>query len=197
MILEIDTKFLLEHEISAHQYLLLKYASDNDYDAMKKYLRHSKTYDDLKKDMIALYNAGLISTPWSDNATFRHIKPSNKFIQLTTYTGDPFDEFYSIFPVKVLRPDGNYDYLRMDRNRCKKIYHNIVRVNKTMHDHIMECLKLEINERNRTGKMSFMKRMPTWLTSEEWKVYSDKVTAGVTSGDISIQEGEGYGTEIE
>lgn len=197
MILEIDTKFLLEHKISAHQYLLLRFASDTDYDGMKNYLKHCDTYNDIKRDMIALYNAGLISTPWTEYATFRDIKPSRKYVELTTYTGDPFDEFYNAFPVKALRPDGTYDYLRIDRTRCRKIYHNIVRVNKTMHDHVMDCLRLEVNERNRTGKMSFMKRMPTWLASEEWKAYSDKVTAGVTSGGTSIQEGGGYGTEVE
>lgn len=197
MILEIDTKFLLEHKISAHQYLLLKYALNSDYNAMKNYLNASNKYNDLIEDMVAMYNAGFISTPPNDKATFRSVVPSERFIKLMSFTGDPFDEFYNAFPVKVLRPDGEYDYLRIDRIRCRKLYHNIVRVNKTMHDHIMSCLKLEVQDRSQKGKMSFMKRMPTWLSSEAWKVYEDKLTASISSVDTSIQGRTGYGTDIE
>jgi hypothetical protein len=198
MILEVDTKFLLDYSISAHQYLLLKLAYEGDYDHMKDYLKYTKTYDDLPKDMTQLYNAGFISSFFDSKATFRGIIPTAKFKEKAIYTGDPFDEFYDIFPTKVLRPDGNYDYLRTDRQRCRKIYHNIIKVNKTMHDYIMSCLKIEVDVRSRTGKMAFMKRMPTWLSSEEWKVYEDRLTtARTSSASASVQEGVGYGTEID
>jgi hypothetical protein len=197
MILEIDTKFLLEHNITAHQFLLVKYASDGDYDGMKVYLNHTKTYNDIKKDMIALYNAGLIKQGPSGNATFRELKTSEKFIKLMSYTGDPFDEFYALFPTKVLRPDGSFDYLRVDRNRCRKMYHNIIRQNKTLHDHVMECLRFEIEERTGKGGLGYFKRMHTWLSSETWKVTSERLNAGATVGSTATSGKELYGTEFE
>src|SRR6056297_1641505 len=126
MILEIDTKFLINNNISAHQYLILFYISKGEYDALKAYLNKSDTFINLHEDTRILFNAGFLIKPLSDNITFRQLKPSPKFIQEITYTGDPFDEFYHLFPTKALRPDGNYDYLRVDRNRCRKLYHNIV-----------------------------------------------------------------------
>lgn len=197
MILEIDTKFLLQHKITAHQFLLVKFASDGDYDSMKQYLKHTDTYNNIPKDMIALFNAGFITQPPSGNATFREIKPSEYYTQKMSYTGDPFDEFYNLFPTKVLRPDGNYDYLRVDRERCRKMYHNIVRKNKTMHKNVLACLRFEIQERTNTGSMGFFKRMHTWLASEMWKVYEEKVDASVLSEDTTTNGKEVYGTEIE
>lgn len=197
MILEINTKFLLEHNITAHQFLLVQLASQGEYDAMKRYLKASDSYIDIPKDMINLYNAGLIANPPSGNATFREIKPSEKFISAMAYTGDPFDEFYQLFPTKVLRPDGSYDYLRVDRERAKKMYHNIVRKNRTLHDHIMECLRTEIQERTNTGQMGYFKRMHTWLSSEAWKVTSERLDAGAVKNSDSTGGKEAYGTEIE
>lgn len=197
MILEIDTKFLLEHKITAHQFLLVKFASEGDYDAMKNYLHATDTYIHIPQDMIALYNAGLLKQGPSGNATFREIKPSERFIKLMAYTGDPFDEFYQLFPTKVLRPDGSYDYLRVDRERCRKIYHNAVRKNKTLHDHIMSCLQYEVMDRKRNGQMPYFKRMPTWLSSEEWKVTSEKLKNYPVSNSDSTDGKEAYGTEIE
>jgi len=197
MILEIDTKFLIRNNITAHQFLILKYASMKEYDALKGYLTSSGTFTDLHEDIRKLYNAGFLVDTLSAGMSFRDIKPSPKFIQMITYTGDPFDEFHNAFPTKALRPDGNYDYLRVDRNRCRKLYHNIVKVNKTMHDHLMHCLRLEVEDRNANGKMSYMKRMPTWLTSEAWKVYEDRINNDTTSGDITTQKGGSYGTKVE
>jgi hypothetical protein len=197
MIFEIDTKFLLANNITAHQYLLVKMASDGDYDGMKNYLHHSDTYIHLHSDMRKLFNAGLITRAPRDTDTFRDLKASDKFIKALSYTGDPFDEFYNIYPTKALRPDGSYDYLRVDRNRCRKMYHNIVRKNKILHDHIMECLRFEIDEKTATGSMGFFKRMHTWLSSESWKVTSERLEAGVKVTDVSTGGKEAYGEEFE
>ena len=178
MIFEIDTRFLLNNKITAHQFLLLKLAYEGETDLLKRYLKVTDKYDEIERDLIALYNNGLAKS-WSGNATFRDIKPSDEFISKITYTGDPYDEFYALYPTKVLRPDGSYDYLRVDRDRCRKMYHNIVRKSKTTHDHIMDCLKLEIDDRVKTGNMGYFKRMHTWLSSESWKVFSERINAGV------------------
>lgn len=197
MIFEIDTKFLLDNNITAHQYLLVKLASDGDYDAMKSYLHSTDTYVQIHSDMAKLFNAGLISKAPRDTDTFRELKASDVFIKALSYTGDPFDEFYALYPTKVLRPDGSFDYLRVDRNRCKKMYHNVVRQNKTLHNHVMECLAFELEDKTNTGSMGYFKRMHTWLSSEAWKVTSERLQAGVSKAGISANGKEAYGQEFE
>ena len=194
MILEIDTNFLIQHKITAHQYLLLEYARADDYEGMKKYLQFSKEYDNIQKSLDVLESCSFILPITDPYPTFRNLKPSAKYIKLMTFTGDPFDEFYELFPIKVLRPDGNYDYLRVNKDRCRKLYHNITKLNKSLHDHLIKCLAIEISDRTNTGTLGFMKRMSTWLSSEQWKNYEDKEKS-VSS--INTERRSGYGTEIE
>ena len=74
-----------------------------------------------------------------------------------------FDMFYDQFPVYVMRPDGTKGFLRANVNKCRKEYNRIVGKSKAMHEHIMDCLKYEIDERMRTGKIGYMKTMWKWL----------------------------------
>jgi hypothetical protein len=95
----------------------------------------------------------------------------------------------------VLRPDGNYDYLRVDHKRSKLLYRNIVGSDLTKHQMLIKCLKMEIEDRSRRGQLAFMKRMPMWLSSESWKVYADDGSGNqVSTPDDNLK---GYGTDIE
>lgn len=177
MILEIDTNFLLDNKITAHQFIIAKLISENKVLLLKKYISYSNTLNDLHRDLGQLNTAGFLSSSFSSGSfiNLETIATSPKFIKSSTFTSDPFDEFYAIYPIKALRPDGMYDYLRVDQNKCRKLYHNIVRTNPLLHDHIMKCLRSEIEERSLKGQMTYMKRMPAWLTSESWKAYEDHV----------------------
>jgi hypothetical protein len=56
----------------------------------------------------------------------------------------------------------------------------------------MECLKFEIRERHRTNKMGYMKRLPRWLATEEWKVWQQQL------GESSVETIDlGYGLKLE
>jgi hypothetical protein len=197
MILEIDIQFLLDNKITAHQYSIAKLISDNKVTLLKKYIAYSNTLNELPKDLEALKKAGFLTSTFESGnfINLEKIEISQKFIKASTFTSDPFDEFYAAFPTKALRPDGMYDYLRVDQVKCRKLYHNIVRVKPSVHSHIMRCLRSEVEERTLKGQMSYMKRMPAWLTSESWKIYEDHV-----EGDEGTTQGEkhkAYGTSIE
>jgi len=197
MILEIDTQFLLDNKITAHQFIIAKLISENKIPLLKKYISYSDTLNDLYKDLGQLKVAGFLSPTFNPSSfiSLDTIDVSQKFLKACKFSDDPFDEFYSVFPVKALRPGGIYDYLRVDQARCRKLYHNIVRTKPSSHEHIMRCLRAEIQDRGLKGQMSYMKRMPIWLTSESWKAYDDKV-----EGDLDPTLGENtkaYGNNVE
>lgn len=197
MILEIDTQFLLDNKITAHQYIIAKLVSDNKLPLLKKYITYSNTLNDIYKDLGQLKAAGFLSSTHNMGSiiSLEAITVSPKFIKAFFFSGDPFDELYALFPIKVLRPDGSPDYLRVDQEKCRKLYHNIVRKKPSSHDNIMKCLKKEIEDRGLRGQMSYMKRMPAWLTSESWKAYDDRVEDDSTS--TLGEKPKAYGTDIE
>lgn len=82
---------------------------------------------------------------------------------------DLFEELLLEYPGKITRPDGTTDYLKVDLNKSRKLYGQLVKKDELLHKQIMECLKFEIRERTRTNKMSYMKRLYKWLITEEWK----------------------------
>lgn len=86
-----------------------------------------------------------------------------------------FDTFYDQFPVYVIRPDGTKGFLRANVNKCRKEYNRIVGKSKAMHEHIMDCLRYEIDDKMRTGKMGYMKTMWKWLTQHEWETFEEQM----------------------
>jgi len=195
MLLEIDTNYLIQHQLTAHQFLILKLISDGDLKQLKTYLNNTLTFNSFNKDARELYNKGYLVDPASEPIAFNKLTVSKKFRETISFIEDPFEEFFKAYPVKVLRPDGDYDYLRVDQKRSKKIYQNIINNNIVKHQFILRCLKSEIKDKAARGQMSFFKRMPTWLTSESWKAYED-IAQG--SYDTTLDENNiGYGQDIE
>jgi hypothetical protein len=197
MILEIEIQFLLDNKITAHQYTIAKLISDKKILQLKKYIAYTNTLNDLPKDLEQLKTAGFLSSSFNSGSyiSLERIEISRKFVKASTFSEDPFDEFYTLFPIKVLRPDGMYDYLRVDQNKCRKLYHNIVREKPSVHEHIVRCLRSEIEDRNLRGSMSYMKRMPAWLTSESWKGYEDHIESDMVT--TLEEKRKAYGSDIE
>ena len=98
-----------------------------------------------------------------------------------------FDEFYETFPVYVIRPDGTKGFLRANVNKCRKEYNRIVGKSRAMHEHIMDCLRYELDDKMRTGKLGYMKTMWKWLTQHEWECYEEQ---------LKVKEEDTYGTDI-
>ena len=100
-----------------------------------------------------------------------------------------FDQFYEVFPVYVTRPDGTKGYLRANVNKCRKEYNRIIGKSKAMHDHIMACLRYEIDDKMRTGKMGYMKTMWKWLTQHEWECYEEQMNDNPINEDLPYGSG--------
>jgi len=195
MILEIDTTYLTENHINAHQYTILRLATEDNLYLLKKYLKYSDSLKTLHSDLNILYTRGLLENAPNDNAILTSIRTSDSFKRHLSFDKDPFEELYDAYPIKVLRPDGEYDYLRVDQKRSKKIYRNIIRLNRAKHELILRCLKAEVENRSKRGQLPFMKRMPAWLVSESWKIYADLIERN--QGATPDKNKASYGQDIE
>jgi len=60
-----------------------------------------------------------------------------------------------------------------------------------MHEHIVNCLKYEIDNKMQTGKIGYMKTMWKWLTQREWETTEEQMKV-----DTPSTEYYNYGTDI-
>lgn len=160
---------------------------------LKQYITHVNGLKTIEYDLHALRTAGFIESSYhiSNVITYETIPVTDAFRKTQVVDTHAFDELYTTYPIKVTRPDGTQDYLRGDKIRNRRIYENITHNNPNLHKHIVECLKREIEDKTNTGKLQYMKRLSTWLTSEGWKAY-DNIQEETTS---SIKTST-YGTDL-
>lgn len=195
MIIEVDIRYITECRISVHQYVILKLAYEGELKLLERYLKASSTIQHIVEDLNHLYDLDFIQSPPNVSAILTSIVVTDKFVKLFLSKEDSFEEFYNAYPVRVLRPDGNYDYLRVDHKRSKLLYRNIVGTDLTKQQLLLKCLKAEVEDRSRRGQLTFMKRMPMWLSSESWKTYAEGISGNTLSTtDENLNR---YGTDIE
>lgn len=80
-----------------------------------------------------------------------------------------FEEFYKYYPNISIRPDGKVDPLRVNKSACLQKYSSMIE-SKEQHDHIILCLKAQIQHYTETGKMGYFKLMLNWLRQEGWLI---------------------------
>lgn len=172
MILELDTSLFNIGEISINQLVFLTLClnenQNNNQDVHQFLSRISET------EIQGLIDQDLISITTLDDQSI--YSPTEKLRNLLKTDKSWFDEFYELFPVYVTRPDGTKGFLRANLNKCRKEYNRIVGKSKAMHEHLMNCLKFEIDNKMITGKLGYMKTMWKWLIQHEWEVVEEQMT---------------------
>lgn len=143
-----------------------------------------------EEEIRELERLGLISVQYDGDT--KVINKTNKLAELLKEDKTMFDEFYDQFPVYVMRPDGTKGFLRANVNKCRKEYNRIVGKSKAMHQHLINCLKFEIDSKMMTGKMGYMKTMWKWLTQHEWETYDEQMKLDKPS----TIDNYNYGTEL-
>ena len=98
-----------------------------------------------------------------------------------------------MYPISVARPDGIKDYLRGNISRSRKLYESHVGRSIEKHNMMLSALNFEITNRTISNKMGYMKRMYSWLLSEEWILYEEFLKDKTVQKQID----EVYGTKIE
>jgi hypothetical protein len=187
MLVEIDTNVLIENKITANQFLLAYLLHAGDINTLQNLMVLGYDIDELVENGF-IHNGNELDS--KDSIDFTKLVLKTKFENLIV-TGDFFDELVQGFPVKVRRKDGTEDYLRSDLARCRKLYNKITKHKKLIHTHILSCLVFEVNYRVRNNNLAYMKKLPKWLASEEWKVYEQFMLE-----DTNKEEEVSYGTEL-
>ena len=184
MILELDISLLKTLNLSINQLAFISLVlSENQKDHQDIQELLSRVNEEEIQDLI---QRNIIITQTMNNGISYQL--SDDIINTLRKRNDSmFDEFYETFPVYVIRPDGTKGFLRSNINKCRKEYNRIIRRSKSMHEHIMQCLRYELDDKIRTGKLGYMKTMWKWLTQHEWECYEDR---------LNTQEDSTYGTNI-
>lgn len=172
MILEIDTSILDRiPNLSINQLVFLTLVL-NDIKVINQDIQRLLSLVN-EEEIQGLETQGLISIQYDGDT--KVITKTQTLDELLKEDKSMFDEFYDQFPVYVMRPDGTKGFLRANVNKCRKEYNRIVGKSKAMHEHIIDCLKYEIDERMRTGKIGYMKTMWKWLTQHEWETIEEQM----------------------
>ena len=189
MIIEIDTKILDKIEnLTMNQLVFLSLVSNdnqNSYQNIQKLI--SLITENEIQDLI---NRKLVSIEIQD--TNKLYKVSKEFKLLLTNKEDFFDEFYEAYPIYVIRPDGAKGFLRTNVNKCRHEYSKVTGRSRSMHEHIIQCLNSEVQEKMSTGKLGYMKTMWKWLVNREWENEEEKLKIKDTVVVSSV-----YGTELQ
>lgn len=186
MILELDTSLLKKYDLSINQLvftsLVLNENQINNQDIHELLSRVNE------EDILNLVQRNIIVVNVSDDEKI--YSPSKELLELIKKDkNDKFEEFYEVFPVYVVRPDGTKGFLRSNVNKCRKEYNRIIGKSLAMHEHIMNCLKYEVNDKILTGKIGYMKTMWKWLTQHEWECYEEEIAENKPTNDL-------YGTSV-
>ena len=177
MILEIDTSILDRiPTLSINQLVFLTLVL-NDIKTINQDIQRLLSLVN-EEEIQELETQGLISIQYDRDTQV--ISKTEKLEELLKEDKAMFDMFYDQFPVYVMRPDGTKGFLRANVNKCRKEYNRIVGKSKAMHQHLIDCLKFEIDNKMMTGKMGYMKTMWKWLTQHEWECYEEQMNTETT-----------------
>lgn len=188
MILELDTSLLDKLDINLNQLVFISLVENEN----------QKTNQDIRvllsrvneEDIQDLINRNIIVRTVAPNGTSGYLLEESINQSLKTEKDRLFDVFYDTFPVYVMRPDGTKGFLRANVNKCRKEYNRIVGKSKAMHEHIMDCLHKELEDKMLTGKLGYMKTMWKWLVNHEWECYEDQLA--IEQADKEVL----YGTAV-
>lgn len=178
MILELDTSLLNKFSISINQLVFISLVLNGNqvkYQDIQELL--SRVNEEEIQDLIQ--RNIIVVTTSDDNKIYSPSKDIVDFIKKDR--DNMFEEFYEVFPVYVTRPDGTKGFLRSNVNKCRKEYNRIIGKSKAMHEHIMNCLRYEIDDKMQTGKIGYMKTMWKWLTQHEWECYEEQINEQQTT----------------
>jgi len=164
MNIEINTDFLKAYEISADDYLYLYIIQRNGYEYLQTLT--------LNPDIDTMIDKGYLEL--SEDI---HIV-TDAFKLLATNNYDVmFAELIDTYPMKVQSPTRGVRILHAKdpnakaNDKAKRKYKKIIKTNKNTHDHIIKCLKIQLDVDK--DNLGYMQNLETWLNNHTWEKYED------------------------
>jgi len=194
MVIDISLELLSKLKLNPNEYLLMELLRRKEYKLSAEFLEKNYTKEQSHEIFDKLLKLSYFtSNSYVENGYgYANVKVSNSYKQLVK-TDDMFDEFVEYYPKSVIRTDGTTDYLRTDLRTAKLYYVKATRGLRAGHEHLLECLKFEVEERMKDGSIKFMPRITKWLNSQAWTTYQDRLMDAMSNTVGNTR----YGTEIE
>jgi hypothetical protein len=85
-----------------------------------------------------------------------------------------FNQLLELFPSEGTKQDGTTYKLKSKLKECKKAYTDYLNSNAMTHDEIMTALKIELNEKQLTGKIYFQIGLYRWIKDKLFEQYRGK-----------------------
>lgn len=189
MILELDTALFDIGDISINQLVFLTLCL-NENQRINQDI-HEFLSRISESEIQSLIDQGLITSITDDNN--KTYCPTQKLLNSLKTDKTMFDEFYEAYPVYVIRPDGTKGFLRANIAKCRKEYNRVIGKSRAMHEHLLSCLKLELDNKTISGKIGYMKTMWKWITQREWETTEEELK--VVDTTVNTQN-YGYGTAV-
>lgn len=189
MIIELNTKLLdYPDKLNLNQLVFLSMVLDKNQKSNNQDVR--KIVSLISDDEISyLIEQGLITSIERGNSiTYQESEKLTAYIEPDR---SYFDQFYDMYPVYVVRPDGEKVYLRTNKNKCRNLYNSYVSKSYTKAKHINKCLVKELEKKTKLGKIGYMKTMWRWLQDHQWEEIEEEMLS-----EQQEQNTETYGTEL-
>lgn len=165
MNIEIDTNILIDHELSADDYIYL-------YIIQRKGYKYLQTLT-LKPNLTTMQNNGYLKLGEQGEYVI-----TEKFTNLTYTDYDQmFSELLDLYPMKVTSPTRGIRILHAKdpsskaNLKAKKKYKSIVRSKKSKHDNIIKSLKIQLDVDK--DNLSYLQNLETWLNNHTWEKYEN------------------------
>lgn len=172
MIVEVNTEYLIQSQLTAHQYIMLMFLYEGKLNSFEYYLASYGTDEDLK----ILFEKGYLLN-YSEELRVQDLIVSRKEIgKLFGYDESLFWEIFGTYPIKVSNGSGGTRALRPTTHKSaltkkmKKKYEKKVKT-KAVHEHIMRCLQAELWMRRKSNTLQFMQQLDVYLNQESWYNY--------------------------
>ena len=190
MEVKIDTEFLLKNNLTPNEAVVL-------------YLIHAKKNKEIRRiieesmqNPFEFELERLKKLEYIEGNTVLSYKLTDKGRD-TVEARDFFQELVDAFPQSVVRKDGKKSYLRTGKKRSKELYTQITRKRRDIHEHILECLKYEIEQRTISNELMWFKTLPKWLEAEEWEVWGERMKDDAREAVLGEIDTTDYGGELE
>lgn len=100
---------------------------------------------------------------------------NNYYREVTTTSSSTYEnqfvEIMEAYPTMGTRPDGSTYKLKGKRNECKKMYVEYLKTGVMTHTEIMTALKVELNDKQMTGKTHYQPGLFKWLDDKTFEQY--------------------------
>lgn len=180
---EIDLENIIDMQMSLDAWLVLYCVVNKNRTLLERYVTSIKpisteVFRRLKLD-------GFLEYPDGDKITFSTLQATPKTSILFTSKPDEtkqqfeelFAELRNVYPKRVPAENGATRPLHGDLARCKKLYHKILHTkfgyDVTLHKRILEAIKTNVLEVEKSRRLQYMQNLVTYLHQQNYLQYFD------------------------